>query len=511
MNHLIIVPVLLPLATGLLLILATGRNLALMRTISLLSAGVLVLVTLELLRSAHGGNIEVYALGNWAPPFGIVLVLDRLSALMLVVTSVLAFFSLWYAASGTDRPGDNLHSLMHLLLLGINGAFLTGDIFNLFVFFEILLIASYALLLHGGGPKRAKAGVHYVVLNLAGSALFLIAVAVLYGLTGTLNLADMATKVAELDPADAPLVAAAGLLLLVVFGLKAAILPLYFWLPRAYSSASAPVAAIFAVMTKIGVYAIVRIHGLVFGDLSGPLTDLVLPWIWPLGLITLTLGFIGVLAARELRVQIAYLIIISVGTLLAGVALNNQEALSATFYYLVHSTWICGALFLIVDLIRHQRGPLGDLVVSGPKLPQATLLASLFFIAAVGVAGMPPLSGFVGKVMLLEAAGTGVKAIVFWALVLVGSLVTIIALSRSGSTLFWRTEDTVSERPRANVWAVSACIGLLATSPVLTIWGDAVMDYTQALAQQLSTPEEYIRAVLDHQTVEPHQNPEGGH
>lgn len=504
MNHLIIVPALLPLTTGLLLVLASGRNLALMRTISLLSAGVLVLVTLELLRSAHSGNIEVYALGNWAPPFGIVLVLDRLSALMLVTTSVLAFFSLWYAASGNDGPGDNLHSLMHLLLLGINGAFLTGDIFNLFVFFEVLLIASYALLLHGGGPKRAKAGIHYVVLNLGGSALFLIGVAVLYGLTGTLNMADMAVKVTQLAPADAPLVAAAGLLLLVVFGLKAAILPLYFWLPRAYSSASAPVAAIFAVMTKIGVYSIVRVHGLIFEGLAGP-------WLWPLGLLTLTLGFIGVLAAKELRMQVAYLIIISVGTLLAGVALNNEAALSATFYYLVHSTWVGGALFLIVDLIRQQRGPLGDLTVTGPKLPQARLLASLFLVAAVSVAGMPPLSGFVGKLMLLEAAGTGIDAIFFWTLILLGGLVTIIALSRSGSTVFWRTEDTLSERPPANIWAIGACIGLLATSPLLTIWGDAVMSYTQALAQQLSTPEDYIRAVLDHQVIDAHQSSKGGH
>ncbi len=504
MNHLIIMPVLLPLLTALTLLLANGRRSRLLRYLSLLSAGLLVLIDLKLLQTSSSGSILVYALGNWAPPYGIVLVLDRLSALMLLLTAVLAFCSLCYA--GRVRTADDksqpVDSLMHFLLMGLNGAFLTGDLFNLFVFFEILLLASYALLLHGGGPDRTRAGLHYVILNLAGSALFLIAVSMLYGLTGTLNMADMAAVVANLDSADSPLVATAALLLLLVFGLKAALVPIYFWLPRAYASASAPVAAIFAVMTKMGVYAIIRVYMLIFGDSAGGIAHLALPWLWPLALITLVLGFVGVLAARDLRTQIAYLLIVSVGTLVAGVALNSEAALSATLYYLIHSTLVCGALFLLADLIGQQRGILGDRIAGGPAVGQPVLLGGLFFVAALSVVGLPPLSGFVGKVLLLRAAGSGSDALWLWPAVLMGSLAAMTALSRSGSTIFWRSRESSPAGPvRSNPLAVTMVAALLATGPALVIWGNAVIQFTDALAHQILTPDLYIEAVLNHSAV----------
>lgn len=517
MSHLLIAPLLLPLLTAVLLIFLSGRSLLLIRSLSILATAVLVAVSIALLQVANDGQIHLYALGNWMPPFGIVLVLDRLSALMLLVTAVLALFSLIYASRGTDGPGDKLHAMVQFLLLGVNGAFLTGDLFNLFVFFEVLLIASYALLLHGRGAERARAGLHYVVINLAGSALFLIAVSALYGITGSLNMADMAATFsplnpAQLDPADAPLAATAGVLLLVVFGLKAAIAPLYFWLPRAYASASAPVAALFAIMTKVGVYTIVRTYTLIFGDGAGPLANLALPWLWPLALITLALGLLGALAARELRVQIAYLVVVSVGTLLAGVALNTEAALAASFYYLIHSTWICGALFLLANLIQRQRGDLGDRITKGPRMAQSALLGSLFFIAAVSVIGLPPLSGFIGKLLLLSAAGTQGNAIWLWVLLLAGSLVTLMALSRSGSTFFWRAEgDVVSTRgatdpdtgkPLAQKGELLAVIGLLLSILMITLGASTVLDYTQALAQQLLSPEAYIQAMHEFTAIE---------
>lgn len=501
MMHLIALPVLLPLVTGLLLLLLAGKGFVMIRVISLISAGLLVLVSLLLFYTASSGVIQVYAMGDWAPPFGIVLVLDRLSAFMVLVTSVLAFFSIWYAASTMDHPAYNLNGLMHLLLLGVNGAFLTGDLFNLFVCFEVLLLASYALLIQGDGPDRAKAALHYVVLNLTGSSLFLIAVATLYGMTGTLNMADMAAKVPSLSEDEAPIVAAAALLFLVVFGLKAAMVPLYFWLPRAYSAASAPVAAMFAIMTKIGVYAIARVYTLIFGDQAGLLANLVQPWLWPLALTTLTLGFIGVLAARNLRLQVSYLVIISVGTLLAGLAINTEASLSATFYYLAHSTWVCGALYLIVDLIRRQREDGSDSIISGPALPQATTLGLLFFVAALSVAGMPPLSGFVGKVLLLKSVGASYAAIWLWSLVLLGGLASITALSRSGSTFFWRTTEGVAPTARARLMPLLAATGLLATTPALALWGEPIIDYTNAMAEQLLEPSHYIQSVLRHTTV----------
>lgn len=495
MNHLLIAPILLPMLTAVLLIFLSGRSLLLIRSLSLLSASLLLGLSIWLVLLAGDGEIRLYALGNWMPPFGIVLVLDRLSALMLLVTAVLALFSLAYAARGNDQPGDKLHAMVQFLLLGVNGAFLTGDLFNLFVFFEVLLIASYALLLHGRGAERARAGLHYVVINLAGSALFLIAVSALYGITGSLNMADMAAKIAQLDAADAPLAATAAILLLVVFGLKAAIAPLYFWLPRAYASASAPVAAMFAIMTKVGVYTIVRTYTLIFGENAGNLANLAWPWLWPLALITLLLGVIGALAARELRVQIAYLVVVSVGTLLAGVAINTEAALAASFYYLVHSTLVCGALFLLADLIRRQRGEVSDRITKGPRLPQSTLLGLMFFFAAVAVIGMPPLSGFIGKVLLLNAAGIHGNVVWLWVLLLVGSLTTLMAISRSGSTFFWRTGEPMANARIADKGELLAVIGLLGCVLAITLNASALIGYTQALAHQLLTPEAYIQAM----------------
>jgi multicomponent K+:H+ antiporter subunit D len=500
-NHWIIVPILLPLFTAVMLILLSGRR-TLIRTLSLLSVSALLVTCMGLLVQASDGQIRLYALGNWLPPFGILLVLDRLSALMLVVTALLAFFSIAYAVRGNDAPGDKLHAMVQFLLLGVNGAFLTGDLFNLFVFFEVLLIASYALLLHGRGAERARAGLHYVVLNLCGSALFLIAVSALYGVTGSLNMADMADKVRQLNAADAPLAATAGVLLLVVFGLKAAIAPLYFWLPRAYAAASAPVAAMFAIMTKVGVYSIVRVYTQIFGDQAGFVANLALPWLWPLALVTLTLGFLGALAARELRVQIAYLVIVSVGTMLAGVALNTTASLGATFYYLIHSTLICGALFLLADIILRQRGPLLDRITKGPRLRQSALLGTLFFIAAVSVIGMPPLSGFIGKLLLLSAAGVEGYAPVLWVILLAGSLASLMALSRSGSTFFWRTDNHIAQAPAADKGALLAVVGLLLCIVLLSVGAQRVLDYTQALALQLQEPDAYIQAMQQFRVIE---------
>ncbi|MCP8897955.1 monovalent cation/H+ antiporter subunit D [Gilvimarinus xylanilyticus] len=501
MNHLIIAPVLMPLLTAILLLLGTGRPLRIQRGISFISICLQLGVATALLLSAAEGTISVYALGNWEAPFGIVLVLDRLSALMVFVTAVLAFFSLWYAIRGNDKPADSLHSVVHFLIMGVNGAFLTGDLFNLFVFFEVLLIASYTLLLHGGGAARIKSGLHYVLLNLVGSSLFLIAAALLYGLTGTLNMADMANKVAQTTADEAPLMNAAALLLLVVFGLKAAMVPLYFWLPRAYASASAPVAAVFCIMTKIGIYAIIRMYTLVFGDEAGVVANLAQPWLWPLALVTLGFGVAGALAARELRLQIAYLVVVSVGTMMAGVALNTEQALSATLYYLMHSTWICGALFLLADLIVRQRGATADRIITGPALRQPVKLGALFFIAAAAIIGMPPLSGFVGKVLLMQSATTDERTFWLWFMLLAAGFVTITALSRSGSTIFWRTENRVAKVDKADRGALLAVICMLALSLVLSFGGNPVVRYTDALAQQLKNPAIYTQAVLSHKAI----------
>lgn len=501
MNHLPILPILVPMFAGALLLLLARSSMRRKRSLSLIATLVQVPLALMLMSQADVGT-TVYALGNWAPPFGIVLVVDRLAALMLGVAAVLASGVIIYAIRGDDGLGRNFHALFQFQLMGITGAFLTGDLFNLFVFFEILLIASYALLLHGAGSARVRAGLHYVVLNLFGSALFLIAVGTLYGITGTLNMADMALRVAALPAADAPLAGAAGMLLLIVFGLKSAIFPLYFWLPKAYSAATAPVAALFAIMTKVGLYSILRVYTLIFGAQAGLLANLANDWLWPVALVTIALGAIGALAAASLSGLVSYLIVVSVGTLLAGFAIGTQEAIAASLYYLIHTTWITGALFLFAGIISRLRGPrFGSRLIPGPQMEHNKLCSALFFIAAISVIGMPPLSGFLGKLMLLVASGTGVQAALLYPALLCGSLVVLVAMSRAGTTLFWRYEAVPAVAEPLDRARLLAVLGLLAGSPLLVIFASPVLDYLAATAAQLLSPAGYIEQVMSTMSV----------
>ncbi|HCE40742.1 MAG: monovalent cation/H+ antiporter subunit D [Alcanivorax sp.] len=489
MEHLIIAPILIPAFAGMLLLLEVRERQPLRRLTGLVSALALIPVAVGLYLRAAGGDILVYQLGDWAAPFGIVLVLDKLSALMVLLTSLLALPALIYASRADDKRGANFHALFQLQLMGINGAFLTGDLFNLFVFFEVLLIASYGLALHGRGPARVKAGIHYVVLNLIGSALFLVALGLVYGTTGTLNMADFAVKVRELDGGALELARIAGLLMWVVFGLKAALFPLYFWLPATYANATAGVAALFAIMTKVGVYAIARVQGLAF--LDGPLAGLGRDALWVLALLTLLLAAIGVLGARRLGEMVAYLVVMSVGTLMAGLSWGSPEATGAMLYYLIHSTLVCGGLFLLADLVARGRGKLGDQLVAGPAPAGRSGLAALFFLGAIAVIGLPPLSGFMGKVALLQT----VPSPLYWLFLLGGGLLALVGMSRAGSTLFWRaTGDGRArrlDRPR-----LAATVLLLSAAPALAIWGEPVLEATVAAAAQWAQPGLYIEAVL---------------
>jgi multicomponent K+:H+ antiporter subunit D len=497
--HLTALPILLPLIGGFLILFARSSGLALQRKLNLLLTATLIVVAAGLLNTAASGVHQVYLLGNWPAPFGIVLVLDKLSALMVLMTALLAFAALCYGISeNTDRQGEHFHVLFQIQLFGLNGAFLTGDLFNLFVFFEILLLASYGLLLHGGGRLRTKSGLHYVIINLIGSSLFLFAVGTLYGVTGTLNIADMAAKMAAVDVMDQGIVGAAALLLLVVFGIKAAIFPLYLWLPGAYAHTSAPVAALFAIMTKVGLYAIIRVHGTVFADQAGALTAIHADVLLVLGMLTLLMAVLGVTAARALREQVAYLILASVATLLIGIGINQQQALAATLYYLIHSTFIGGALFLLADIIVQSRGSVADKFRSAPAMSSSVIVGSIFLAAAVAMVGMPPLSGFFGKVLLLEAALNHNGFAWIFAAVLLGSLLMVIAMARSGSMLFYQTQQTTKSDGRAlNKKALIVMLLLLSTSPLLVIFAHPVSNFTAAVAEQLLNTDAYIQAVLN--------------
>ncbi len=504
MSHWIFVPVLLPLLTGIAALLAGERHRRLQRALSLIATTALVPLALGLLMATVDGGYLGYALGNWPAPFGIVLVLDRLAALMLLLTALVALASCAHAvATSADGDGKYFHVLFQWQLFGLNGAFLTGDLFNLFVCFEILLIASYGLLLHGGGSERIRVGFHYVVLNLVGSSLFLFAVGVLYGLTGTLNMADLALKVAQAEPAQAGLLRAAAALLILVFALKAALLPLHFWLPRAYSATSASVAALFAIMTKVGVYAIIRVSTLVFEPLS--IAGAAPPLLLPLALATIAVGTLGALASRDLRDLVAYLVLASLGTLLTSVGLGSETGLAAGLVYLVHTTLITAGMFALSDLIIRQRGN-GS---SDPAAPvaQPLLLGTLFLTGAVAFAGLPPLSGFLAKLMILQSARTAAGAAWVWTVILVSSLFLVFALSRMGSALFWKTDPARQPGGAAALRSVGPALGLLIASPLLIVLAGPVTSFATATAHQLGDPAAYIDHVMSNSFTTPPQTP----
>jgi multicomponent K+:H+ antiporter subunit D len=495
MNHWIIAPVVLPALLAPLLVLLARHDLRAQRLLSL--AGTLTFAALAgvLLWQAGGGEIGVYRMGNWPAPFGIVLVADRLAVLMLALTAVLALAVLLHVlGTGWDARGRHFHALFQFQLMGLAGAFLTGDAFNLFVFFEVMLIASYGLMIHGGGSARLRAGVQYVVMNLAGSVLFLFALGTIYAVTGTLNMADLALKAAAIPPAEAALLRVGAVLLLLVFALKAALVPLQFWLPATYANAPGPVAALFAILTKVGVYAILRMFTLVFGKASAA-GDIAGALLLPAAGVTLLVGMAGVLGARDLGRLAAFAVVGSVGTLVLGVSLFTPAAAGAALFYMIHSTLAAGALFLVSDLVRGQRG--GLVLAPGPRLASHGLLAALFFAVAIGVAGMPPFPGFLGKLMILDAARTTPLAWAIWATVLLGSLLAVAGLGRAGTALFWATSEAPVAVPvPAQPLALGGVAVLLAALVALTLAAGPVSGWLGATAAALYSPASYIVAVL---------------
>jgi multicomponent K+:H+ antiporter subunit D len=493
MNHWLTAPLLIPLVGGILQIFMTYAPLKLRRTLALATTVLLLVSAVALVGLADDGAYRVYAFGNWQPPFGIVLVLDRLAAIMLVMTAVLALFCHLYSIRGTDQEGPYFHALFLFQLFGLNVAFLTGDLFNLFVAFEILLIASYGLLLHGTGRSRTVPGLHYVVLNLIGSAMFLIAVGMIYSVTGTLNMADLAVQVAKVSEEDLPLVKAGGLLLLVVFGLKAAVLPLSFWLPRAYVNATAPVAALFVVMTKVGVYSILRVYPLVFGDQAGELANLGMDWLFPAALLTIAMGAIGTLGSDGLKTLIAWQIIVSVGTLLAVVGIGTATGTAAALFYLLNTTWVAAGLFLVADLVANQRGSAADKLVTAPRMHSRKLLSILFFIGATAAVGLPPLSGFFAKLFILKVLEPGPQMAWLWGTILVSGFAMLVAFSRAGSIVFWRNSDGHFANPGKVTLPLSVSAGgLIGMSVVIVVLAKPISAYTDAAAEQLHDPSRYI-------------------
>ncbi|MBB4617214.1 monovalent cation/H+ antiporter subunit D [Sphingomonas abaci] len=498
-DQLMIAPIVLPAITASATLLMR-RRLRTARAVSLGGCVAMLAAAIGLFAMAQDGSIRGYALGAWPAPFGIVLMLDRLATTMLLLTEVLASVVLAHAAvTGADRRGWHFHALFHFQLMGLNGAFLTGDLFNLFVFFEVMLIASYGLMLHGQGASRLRAGLAYVVVNIVGSALFLIALGLLYGLTGTLNMADLAVRVAALGPAEQGLLRVAGLLLMTVFALKAAVAPLHLWLPRTYAATMPVIAALFAIMTKVGVYAMIRTVPLIFGAGAGAAAWVPGPYLLPAAILGAVLGFVGVLAARGLREQAAFAVLASTGTLLMPVSLWREATLAAALYYLVQAVLAGAALFLIVDATMRRRGSYADAIVPSPRFVGQDAAGLLYLAGGLAAVGLPPLAGFVGKVLILDVSYAVAGWPSIWTTILGTTLLGVIGFARSGSTLFWKAAPSGTaavEGPRRSLADFVAPIVLLALLAWLTLAAGWVTAQTRAAAAQIMAPDRYVAAIL---------------
>jgi multicomponent K+:H+ antiporter subunit D len=510
-------PIVLPLAAGAVMLLLDERRLALKAAIGIVAALVLVAAALALVSLVDASETHVYRLGDWSAPFGIVLVADRLSALMVLLASVLGLGSLLYSTARWHRAGPRFHALLQFLLMGVNGAFLTGDLFNLFVFFEVLLAASYALALHGSGEARVKASLHYIVLNLAASLLFLIGASLIYGATGTLNFADLAYRLPGAAAGERVLFETGAAILGIAFLVKAGMWPLCFWLPSVYSAASAPAAALFAVLTKVGVYVVLRTWLLFFGDEAGAPPVFGSEWLTFGGMATLAFGAIGVLASQDLSRLASYSLVVSSGTLLAAIGIDNASVTGAALYYLIVSTLGVSALFFLAELMERGRAPGADMLAVtaeafvdpdedleadeevGIAIPATmAVLGVSFACCAVLLAGLPPLAGFIGKFALLHAL-LDIDPIrpVSWLmlfLLIASGFAAIIGMGRAGVRRFWASQN--EKVPRVRVIEIAPIVLLLTLCAAMTIKPGAVMRYADDAARALHAPQGYIDRVL---------------
>jgi len=529
LEHLLLIPILAPLLTGALqLFLPEQRAVRVACSVGsclaqAAAALALLYLTTDAMPHMWTEGVGVYTIGSWPAPFGIVLVVDRLSALMLVLTSLVGLASLVYSLAYWDRVAPAFHPLFQFLLMGLNGAFLTGDLFNLFVFFEVLLAASYGLLLHGSGVGRVKASLHYIMVNLLASFLFLVGIAMIYGMTGTLNMADLAGRISALDVRDRALFESGAAILGVAFLIKAGVWPLNFWLPTTYTAASSPIGAVFSLMTKVGVYAVLRIGTLLAsGDEQVSFIDV---GSFYGGAATIAYATIGMLASHQLGRIVSYCVVASAGLMFMALGLRIDALTAPILLYLVSSVLATSAFFMINGLAQRTRtaptraaadlAPLPDITYLGfgierhedpfsPRdeigvaIPGAMAFLGLAFVCCVVlVVGLPPFSGFVAKFALLRSAldGAGMEwhALTFCAAVLATGAATLVALIRVGLGLFWAVRDRTT--PRLRVIEAGPAAVLVLLSLALTVGVGPVMTYLDSAARSLHSPQVYIRVV----------------
>ncbi len=492
-DFLLILPLLIPLLTAMTALLLWNQR-AWQRSISITGAAAHLLATLTLLVFIEGAGIQTVQIGNWPAPFGITLVVDLFSAIMLAVTGLIGLTVAVFSLGNIDtrREAYGYHPLYHVLLMGISGAFLTGDLFNLYVWFEVMLIASFVLTALGGERAQMEGALKYVTLNLLSSAIFLAAVGTLYGITGTLNMADLAVMLPQVDTG---LVNVLAMMFLIAFGLKAALFPLFFWLPAAYHTPPAAVSAIFAgLLTKVGVYALARVFTLLFVQETAYTHTIILI----LATVTMLVGILGAISQRDFRRVLSFNLISHVGFMLFGLALFTPLALTGMIFYTIHHMIVKTTLFLISGLVYRLQGSytlaqLGGLYRSQP------LLALLFFIPAVSLAGLPPLSGFWPKLTLFQAGLQAGQFLVVGVAVLM-SLLTLYSMMRVWNQAFWKPapKGTPAAHEGGTDWHLQWIPVLVLTLLILALglFAEPVFQLAQTAAGQILDPQAYVQMVL---------------
>lgn len=522
LDQLILLPVLLPMLLGAILVLLSGQQ-TLKFALNLAGTLALLLIAIALYwlvdREVWPNGVAVYLAGNWMAPFGIALVVDRLAALMLVLGALIATAALLFSLRRWSRAGVHFHSLFQFLLAGINGSFITGDLFNLFVFFEIMLAASYGLLLLGLQPGRVRASMQYVVINLVASSFFLIGVALIYAACGTLNMADLAIRASSVDAGQQLLLETGVAILAIAFLTKSAMWPLGFWLPTTYAAAAPPVAAMLVLMTKVGIYVILRLWLLIFAEQGENWSTLSGTFLIAGGLLTLVFGSIGLLGSQEPGRMAGFCAITSSGTLLAAAGYGGQQIIGAALFYLASSTLAVAAFMLLLEMIGRVRNPSAELLAltmeafdiddapdesAGVAIPAAVAFLGLSFVAcALIIAGLPPLSGFVAKFALfhalLDADNGGLLAFGMITLILLSGLAAIISMLRFGVRTFWSIPDM--QAPRLHPSEALPASALLLACIILSLAAGPASDYLSRVSGDLHAPHLYIDRVMNSPAV----------
>jgi len=491
MSLLLTLPIVLPALTA-AVCLALFRRPGWQRYVSM-AGGILHLgASVWLLLSVRQGGIHVVQIGNWQAPFGITLVSDVFSAIMLVLAGMMGVSVLVYSLAEIDRPRERFgyHPLLHMLLMGVSGSFLTGDVFNLYVWFEVMLISSFALLALGGEPAQIEGSIKYVTLNLVASALLLTSIGLVYGLTGTLNMADLALKLDQL-PASG-LTSMLAVLFLVAFGMKAAVFPLFFWLPASYHTCPVPVSAIFAgLLTKVGVYVLIRTFTLLFVHDTGYTHGLLLG----ISALTMVTGVLGALAQNEFRRILSFHIVSQIGYMTLGLALYTPLALAGSVFYIAHHIIVKTNLFLVSGVARRLGGTF-DLKGLGGLHALRPSLGVLFLIPALSLAGLPPLSGFFAKLALIQAA-LGMEEYLVAGVALAVSLLTLLSMMKIWNEAFWKPAPGKIDASRpVEVALLAPIVALAALTVLIGFSAGPLFELSETAARQLLDRSAYINAVL---------------